>query len=108
MELRFTNIHYFIKSKERRTQQANGDQLEILKGISGSAKQNRLLAILGQSGALSESYYFSTASGSGKTTLLNVLAQRTSGGIITGDIKINGRDLPPKKVWNRSIGYVNY
>lgn len=35
------------------------------------------------------------ASGAGKTTLLNVLAHRTNTGIVTGDLKLSGRPVPP-------------
>ena len=33
-------------------------------------------------------------SGAGKTTLLNVLAERTTGGVVTGDRLMNGHPLP--------------
>lgn len=33
-------------------------------------------------------------SGAGKTTLLNVLAQRQSTGVVTGDRLVNGSPLP--------------
>jgi ATP-binding cassette, subfamily G (WHITE), member 2, PDR len=32
-------------------------------------------------------------SGAGKTTLLDVLAQRTSVGVVTGDMLVNGKPL---------------
>lgn len=33
-------------------------------------------------------------SGAGKTTLLNVLAQRVTMGVVTGDMLVNGKALP--------------
>lgn len=43
-------------------------------------------------------------SGAGKTTLLDVLAQRTSIGIITGDMLVNGKPL--NSSFQRKTGYV--
>ena len=43
-------------------------------------------------------------SGAGKTTLLDVLAQRTSIGIITGDMLVNGKPLDSS--FQRKTGYV--
>ena len=43
-------------------------------------------------------------SGAGKTTLLDALAQRTSTGIITGDMLVNGKPLSSS--FQRSTGYV--
>jgi len=53
----------------------------ILKGVTGFAKPNELLAIMGPSG-------------SGKTSLLNVLAQRfalSPGATLEGEVSCNGR-----------------
>ena len=44
------------------------------------------------------------ASGAGKTTLLNVLAGRIAGGVITGDILVNGKKRG--RDWKRIVGYV--
>lgn len=43
-------------------------------------------------------------SGAGKTTLLDVLAQRTSIGVITGDMLVNGKPLDSS--FQRKTGYV--
>lgn len=43
-------------------------------------------------------------SGAGKTTLLDVLAQRTSMGVITGDMLVNG--APFDSSFQRKTGYV--
>ena len=42
-------------------------------------------------------------SGAGKTTLLNVLAQRVTMGIVTGDMLVNGKPLPVS--FQRETGY---
>jgi ABC-type multidrug transport system fused ATPase/permease subunit len=52
----------------------------LLDHVSGWVKPGTLTALMGVSGA-------------GKTTLLDVLAQRTSVGVITGDMFVNGKPL---------------
>ncbi|KAE9384316.1 hypothetical protein BT96DRAFT_960912 [Gymnopus androsaceus JB14] len=42
-------------------------------------------------------------SGAGKTTLLNVLAQRVSTGVVTGDMLVSGQSLP--RDFQAQIGY---
>lgn len=54
----------------------------LLDHVSGWVKPGTLTALMGVSGA-------------GKTTLLDVLAQRTSIGIITGDMLVDGKPLDP-------------
>ena len=46
----------------------------------------------------------SATAGAGKTTLLDALAQRTTMGIITGDMFVNGRPLDAS--FQRKTGYV--
>ncbi|PWY68767.1 ABC-transporter [Aspergillus eucalypticola CBS 122712] len=70
-----------IKKEERR----------LLDKVSGWVEPGTLTALMGVSGA-------------GKTTLLNVLAQRTSTGVITGDMLVNGSPLSAS--FQRSTGYV--
>ena len=53
------------------------DQLELLKGVSGSFRPGVLTALMGVTGA-------------GKTTLMDVLAGRKTGGYIEGEIMISG------------------
>ncbi|KAK7187971.1 ABC-2 type transporter [Paraphaeosphaeria sporulosa] len=73
------DIH--IKSEERR----------LLDHVSGYVKPGTLTALMGVSGA-------------GKTTLLDVLAQRTTMGVVTGDMFVNGKPLDAS--FQRSTGYV--
>jgi ATP-binding cassette, subfamily G (WHITE), member 2, SNQ2 len=53
----------------------------LLDGVSGYVMPGKLTALMGESGA-------------GKTMLLNVLAQRTSVGVVTGDRWVNGQKPP--------------
>jgi ATP-binding cassette subfamily G (WHITE) protein 2 (PDR) len=63
----------------------------LLNGISGWVKPGTLTALMGVSGA-------------GKTTLLDALAQRTTTGVITGDMLVNGKPLDAS--FQRKTGYV--
>jgi ATP-binding cassette subfamily G (WHITE) protein 2 (PDR) len=63
----------------------------LLDHVSGWVKPGTLTALMGVSGA-------------GKTTLLDVLAQRTSMGVITGDMLVNGKPLDAS--FQRKTGYV--
>lgn len=73
------DIH--IKDKPRR----------LLDHVSGWARPGTLTALMGVSGA-------------GKTTLLDVLAHRTSCGVVTGDMLVNGKVLDSS--FQRKIGMV--
>lgn len=70
-----------IKNEKRR----------LLDHVSGWVKPGTLTALMGVSGA-------------GKTTLLDVLAQRTTMGVITGDMLVNGKPQDPS--FQRNTGYV--
>lgn len=61
----------------------------LLDGVSGWARPGTLTALMGVSGA-------------GKTTLLDVLAQRTSVGVISGDMFVNGK--PFDSSYQRRLG----
>ncbi|KAI9742381.1 MAG: GTPase-activating protein [Claussenomyces sp. TS43310] len=77
------NICYDIKIK--------GKPRRLLDSVSGWVKPGTLTALMGVSGA-------------GKTTLLDVLAQRTSMGVITGDMLVSGK--PRDESFQRKTGYV--
>lgn len=69
----------------------HNDQKRLLDHVSGWVKPGTLTALMGVSGA-------------GKTTLLNVLAQRVSVGVVTGDMLVNGSPLNAS--FPRRTGYV--
>lgn len=57
-----------------------GGQRKLLNKVSGYAKPGLMVALMG-------------ASGAGKTTLLNTLAQRQRVGVVSGEMKVDGKDL---------------
>jgi ATP-binding cassette subfamily G (WHITE) protein 2 (PDR) len=75
------NVIYDIRIKN--------EPRRLLDNVSGWARPGTLTALMGVSGA-------------GKTTLLDVLAQRTSIGVITGDMFVNGR--PFDSSFQRKLG----
>ncbi|ODA80911.1 hypothetical protein RJ55_03871 [Drechmeria coniospora] len=77
------NVVYDIEIK--------GEPRRLLDHVSGWVKPGTLTALMGVSGA-------------GKTTLLDVLAQRTTMGVITGDMLVNGK--PRDASFQRKTGYV--
>ncbi|KAJ5787614.1 hypothetical protein N7457_002604 [Penicillium paradoxum] len=68
-----------------------GGEQRLLDDVSGWVKPGSLTALMGVSGA-------------GKTTLMNVLAQRMSIGVVTGDMLVNGHE--PDASFARETGYV--
>nr|RBR01087.1 hypothetical protein FVER53263_10580 [Fusarium verticillioides] len=68
-----------------------GDTRRILSDVNGWVQPGKLTALMG-------------ATGAGKTTLLDVLADRVTMGVITGDILVNG--LSRGKSFQRTTGYV--
>lgn len=68
-----------------------GGYRQLLCDVQGYVKPGTMTALMGESGA-------------GKTTLLNVLSQRISMGVITGDMLVNGKPLDSS--FQRRTGYV--
>ncbi|KAJ7852054.1 pleiotropic drug resistance ABC transporter [Mycena olivaceomarginata] len=68
-----------------------GGTRKLLDNISGFVVPGTLTALMGESGA-------------GKTTLLNVLAERTTMGVVQGDRFVNGHPLP--RDFRSQTGYV--
>lgn len=71
--------------------EVKGEPRRLLDHVSGWVRPGTLTALMGVSGA-------------GKTTLLDALAQRTTMGVITGDMLVNGKPLDPS--FQRNTGYV--
>ncbi|KAJ4289885.1 hypothetical protein N0V90_011218 [Kalmusia sp. IMI 367209] len=70
--------------------QIKGENQRLLQDVQGFVEPGKLTALMG-------------ASGAGKTTLLNVLAQRVSTGVISGDVTVNG--APLLNDFKRRTGY---
>ncbi|KAL2128209.1 hypothetical protein VTI74DRAFT_9521 [Chaetomium olivicolor] len=79
----WNNVCYEVKVK--------GETRQILDHVDGWVKPGTLTALMGVSGA-------------GKTTLLDCLADRTSMGVITGEMLVDG--LPRDTSFQRKTGYV--
>ncbi|KKZ68105.1 hypothetical protein EMCG_06215 [[Emmonsia] crescens] len=67
----------------------NGER-KLLNKVTGYVKPGSMIALIG-------------ASGSGKTTLLNTLAQRQRIGVVSGEVLVDGRALPPD--FQRGTGF---
>ncbi|KZL71217.1 multidrug resistance protein cdr1 [Colletotrichum tofieldiae] len=68
-----------------------GKESRILNHVGGWVKPGTLTALMGSTGA-------------GKTTLLDVLANRVTMGVVSGDILVNG--IPRDQSFQRKTGYV--
>ncbi|KAE9568421.1 ZEB2-regulated ABC transporter 1 [Colletotrichum fructicola] len=69
----------------------NGEDRRILSHVAGWVKPGTLTALMGSTGA-------------GKTTLLDVLANRATMGVVSGDMLVNG--IPRDQSFQRKTGYV--
>ncbi|KAF7289891.1 hypothetical protein MIND_01363800 [Mycena indigotica] len=78
------DVCYDIKLKDK-------SDRRLLDHVDGWVKPGTLTALMGVSGA-------------GKTTLLDVLATRTTMGVVTGEMLVNGR--PRDQSFQRKTGYV--
>lgn len=81
--LHFSNLSYTLP---------NGKQ--VLSHVTGTVRPGELLAIMG-------------ASGAGKSTLLDILARKAKTGVVSGDMYINGREIPDEATFRRVVGYVD-
>jgi ABC-type lipoprotein export system ATPase subunit len=81
--LHFNNISYRLPSGK-----------SVLSHVTGTVRPGELLAIMG-------------ASGAGKSTLLDILARKAKTGQVTGDMYINGREVPDEEIFRRVVGYVD-
>jgi ABC-type multidrug transport system ATPase subunit len=93
--LSFTDLCYSVMVPPPSDSQASNDALvekKILNDVYGVSGPGNMVALMG-------------ASGAGKTTLLDVLAGRKSGGVMTGNITINGKPKNPT-YFHRFAGYV--
>jgi ATP-binding cassette subfamily G (WHITE) protein 2 (SNQ2) len=78
----FKDVSYYV--------QVDGDEKQLLNGVSGYVKPGQLTALMG-------------ASGAGKTTLLDTISQRKSTGRVEGQMLMGGRPLGG--AFSRSCGF---
>jgi ABC-type multidrug transport system ATPase subunit len=83
VDFTFDNIGYTLPNAKH----------PLLVNATGRVKSGEVLAIMGPSGA-------------GKTTLLDILANRTKKGQVTGNLYVNGRQIP-REEYASIIGYVD-
>jgi ABC-type multidrug transport system ATPase subunit len=83
VDFTFDNIGYTLPNAKH----------PLLVNATGRVKSGEVLAIMGPSGA-------------GKTTLLDILANRTKMGHVTGNLYVNGRQIP-RDEYAGIIGYVD-
>ena len=81
--LHFSNISYDLPIGK-----------SVLSHVTGTVRPGELLAIMG-------------ASGAGKSTLLDILAKKAKTGRVSGEMFINGREIPEDTTFRRVVGYVD-
>ncbi|KAJ1423367.1 P-loop containing nucleoside triphosphate hydrolase protein, partial [Ochromonadaceae sp. CCMP2298] len=84
--LSFRDVWYSVTPKG-----SKGEELDLLKGVSGYFEPGTVTALMGSSGA-------------GKTTLLDVLAGRKNTGTVRGGIYVNGKKRD--RDFRHLMGYV--
>jgi ABC-type multidrug transport system ATPase subunit/ABC-type multidrug transport system permease subunit len=89
----FRNLCYDVPVKNPTPEDGRGKtvQRRLLTNVSGYAVPGRMIALMG-------------ASGAGKSTLLDLLANKKTGGTLSGDLLVNGR--PRDEYFSRFTGYV--
>ena len=87
VELVFRDLRYFVIPRG----DPHGDEIELLKGVTGFACPGTLTALMG-------------ASGAGKSTLMDCIAGRKTTGRIEGEILMNGSPKD-QRVLNQLMGY---
>ncbi|KAG0197388.1 hypothetical protein BGX28_009118 [Mortierella sp. GBA30] len=85
--LEFRNIGYTLHKN------GSGQQLQILKGICGSAPPGMVLAVMGPSG-------------SGKSTLVDILAGKRKDGDVSGEVLVDGKVVDASEI-RRVVGFVD-
>ncbi|KAJ5187570.1 hypothetical protein N7449_010564 [Penicillium cf. viridicatum] len=78
----FRDVSYYV--------QVDGNEKQLLNGVSGYVKPGQLTALMG-------------ASGAGKTTLLDTISQRKSTGRVEGEMLLGGKPLGG--AFSRSCGF---
>ncbi len=91
-QLPFDPVSFAFKDIWYTVTLANGEDVDLLKGVNGYFEPGTVTALMGSSGA-------------GKTTLLDVLAGRKNTGVVKGEMYLNG--IPKVEGYFRKVmGYV--
>lgn len=88
----FPKVSLAMKDLKYSVSHPEKGEIKLLKGITASFRPGVLTALMG-------------ASGAGKTTLLDCLANRKTGGSITGEILVGGQPMKAN-LFSRISGYV--
>ncbi|KAL4419611.1 hypothetical protein ABPG77_001665 [Micractinium sp. CCAP 211/92] len=111
--LTFKNVEYSVPlppdaDKLRADVPSSGPhsgQLRLLKGIDGVFRPSVLTALMGASGADKRGTWAPLQLCACLTTLMDVIANRKTSGLITGDIRVSGHPMEPR-TFARISGYV--
>ncbi|CAM9211888.1 unnamed protein product [Ectocarpus fasciculatus] len=92
IELPFDPVTFAFKDIWYTVTLKGGEELDLLKGVSGYFEPGTLTALMGTSGA-------------GKTTLLDVLSGRKNTGVVEGQMTVNGKPKDDHE-FRHAMGYV--